>query len=421
MRPGQCEVILNGYEDRVIDWLMSKGRRTQLLFALFGLPLFGFMVPIFSELRLRFLHYPNVQSASLTVVLLIGFSAPMLLFAEKGRKYYSVLCFVLGWIFQVHVGYGPEPPLTVLLLLPILAVFSWLVLLKARPRWSISLSYFFSVFVLAGLVIRLAPHTGGWLINVKFHYYAIGVVALLMSQFPQEQSEKLRFAMSPAHLVLPVVFPLPDGINQYRRSDSRVWCSGLVQVTKGFFLVFLASFIFKGTVGSSGVGMGRRVFGLYLIYLLIAPAVANIITGVGRLYYLNIPDCSNHLWLASSPLDFLKRDNVHAYKFSIRFVYFNVLRFTRNPLVVAIVYCLLFPFYRNSFDYAVTPTVFSWSGFIFHFASGFVFWGLVLVAIGATYRLTFFRSQGERWRPVLATHGIMLCCVGGYALWISRG
>ncbi|MBK7892795.1 MAG: hypothetical protein IPJ84_18685 [Bdellovibrionales bacterium] len=365
------------------------------------------------------LHYPSIVAVLQLLVFLVALSSVALFLKPRLRAYYSVLISVSGWVFLAVVHYGQWPPLPLLLLFPLVGIVTFVFLGPNRPSGRRALCYFAIVIAIVIVTIRAVPHSS-WLTYMKFNYYAVGMIGLAMTSFLKGVDERLRFVFSPAHLAVPVVFPLPEGENLYQRDDSRVWCSGLVQIVKGFLLVAVAATIFSLSVAQSpesGLGI-VRASGLYAVYLLIAPAVANFITGLGRLYFLNIPDCSNHLWLASSPLDFFKRENVHAYKFSIRFVYFNLLRFTRSPVVIAIIYTLLFPIYRSFLELSARPDPFAWESIFSSFATGLILWSLLLAAIVLTYRVPFFRSEGQRWEPIVATHTLMLLLFGVFALWI---
>lgn len=419
MRPEQCEAFLNNCEEQVVDWLGTRSRWLQVLVLILLLPVLALMAPVFYKIKMGILHYPSIVAVLKTLLVIVALSSVMLFLKSKVRTYYSVLISISGWVFQTIMNYGARPPLLLLLLFPLVTLATFLFLGSDRPSGRRALCYFTIVITMVIITIRAVPHSS-WLTYMKFNYYAIGMIGLSMTSFLKGVDERLRFVFSPAHLAVPVVFPLPEGENLYRRVDSRVWCSGLVQVTKGFILVGLAAMIFSVSVAKpleAGVGIVRAL-GLYAVYLLIAPAVANFITGLGRLYFLNIPDCSNHLWLSSSPLDFFKRENVHAYKFSIRFVYFNLLRFTRSPVVIAIVYTLLFPIYRSFLELAARPDPFAWTSVFSSFATGLILWSLLLAAIVLTYRVPFFRSEGQRWGPILATHTLMLILFGVLALWI---
>lgn len=418
MRPRQCEAFLNNCEERAVDWLGARGRLFQVVILFLLLPVFVLMAPAFFKIKMGILHYPSIVAVLKVLIIVVGLSSAMLFLAPKMQTYYAALVSISGWCFQSVVNYGPKPEPLLVLLFPLVALITFFFLGTGRPSGRRALGYFAIVMALVIVTIRRVPYSS-WLTYMKFNYYAVGMIGLSMTSFLRGADERLRFVFSPAHLTVPVVFPLPEGENLYRRVDNRVWCSGLIQIAKGFFLVGAAAVIFSISMAKSG-GVGediKRAFGLYAVYLLIAPAVANFITGLGRLYFLNIPDCSNHLWLSESPLDFFKRENVHAYKFSIRFVYFNLLRFTRSPAVIAIIYTLLFPIYRSFLELAAKPDPLTWSAIVASFATGLVLWSLLLAAIVLTYRLPFFRSEGQRWWPVLVTHALMLILFGVFAHW----
>lgn len=417
MRPGQCESILNSCEEQVVDWLKARRRTLQLLILILPLPVFALMTPVFYRMNLALLHYPSIVAMLPLLLIVVASSSVMLFLKPRLRTYYSVLISISGWVFLAVDHYGPRPPFLLFLLFPLVALTTFFFLGLERPSGRMALGYFAILMAMVVATIRAVPQSL-WLTHMKFNYYAVGMIGLSMASFLKGVDERLRFVFSPAHLAVPVVFPLPEGENLYRCVDDRVWCSGLVQITKGFVLGALGALVFSVSVEKhlGGVSGVVRAIGLYVVYLLIAPAVANFITGLGRLYFLNVPDCSNHLWLSSSPLDFFKRENVHAYKFSIRFVYFNLLRFTRSPLVIAILYTLSFPIYRSFLELAARPDPFAWRSMVSSFAMGLTLWSLLLAAIVMTYRVRFFRSEGERWGPILATHILMLILFGVFAV-----
>ncbi len=417
MSPAECELYLNRSEAKVVDWLAGRRRYEQVVALFLIVPFLIACLPLFSKIRIGILHYPSMAAIAQVMIALVALAPAMLFLGRRTQLLYSVGATTLGWGLQVFHTYGGEAPLQLVVLFPVLGVLTIGFFRCTRPSRMSMLSYCVLVAALVLGVLRTVPYSV-WLKCVKFNYFVIGMMALYAVRFFKNPTDQWRFVFTPAHLLVPVVFPLPERDDPYRSSDHRVWCSGLVQILKSFVFVAIAAFVFTVSVDrSAGVTAPfTRAIGMYLVYLTIAPAFGNFLTGIGRLYLLNIPDCSNHLWLASSPLDFLKRDNVHAYKFSIRFVYFKLLALTRSPFLIAILYALLFPIYRNLVEYAAHPQPLTWGAVYQSFATGMLFWGLLPIAIGLTFRSSFFKSQGERWAPVLATHALMLMVVGVFYL-----
>ena len=418
MRPADCELYLNRSEAKVVDWLAGRSRYEQVVALLLVVPVLIVCLPLFSKIRIGILHYPSMAAIAQVMIVLIVLAPAMLFLGRRTQLLYTVGATTLGWVLQVFHTYGDEPPLQLVALFPALAVLTIIFFRWVRPSWTSILSYCVLVAALVLGVLRTVPFSV-WLKCVKFNYFVVGMMTLYAVRFLKNPTDQFRFVFTPAHLLVPVVFPLPERDDPYRHSDQRVWCSGLVQILKSFVFVAVAAFVFTvGVDRTAGITAPFiRAVGMYVVYLMIAPAFGNFLTGIGRLYFLNIPDCSNHLWLASSPLDFLKRDNVHAYKFSIRFVYFKLLALTRSPFLIAFLYTLLFPIYRNLVVYAAHPQPLTWEAVYQSFATGILFWGLLLIAIGLTFRFSFFKSQGERWAPVLATHAFMLSVLGVFSLW----
>lgn len=143
------------------------------------------------------------------------------------------------------------------------------------------------------------------------------------------------------------------------------------------------------------------------MYLAVVIAVGNMVTGLSNLYYINVPVCSNFAFLSRSPLDFLKRENAHAYSFSLRFFYFNFLKFFKNPLFVVFGYFLVFPFYRNILIFFSKKEAFSWEGLGSVLLWGYAFWALLLLAIVIYPEKMLKKYVSNEWWHVALNHIVM--------------
>lgn len=384
---------------------MAKGNRL-INATFFGITLvfLYFLKAYISKIDFQFLHLPNLLLALPTLFFILFASLLMPMLKRSAQTFYSVLVFIVGILVSAYSYQGDLNALLSYSFFFFIALISSVFLCstqlrKFKFRVAIYGSLFFSLLF---LVCYFNLKGWRWLYLRSPIFYFSFVIAYMNANINFSRNNFLRMTFSPAHLILPINFPVEDE-SFYGKDDYEIWTDGVLQIYKAFIFILLTYLITR----ISSDALVITSFINYLTYLLLAPAVANFVTGTAKTFFLNVPDCANHLWLSGSPLDFLKRENAHAYSFSIRFVYFNLLKITRNPFFIVFIYCLLFPFYRNSLDIIAHLKSMSLEIFGKRLLLGYFFWFLLFFSIIATFKIPYFNRQKYGWKAVAANHLLM--------------
>lgn len=406
--PNDLEKKLNEFEKSIITFLYNQNKFIWLSLC------FALMVGVvyvrkwFVTMEFKFLHYPNFSNflEPFLLAIVLSFFLP---FVEKEKKiYFTAYAFFQVLLFHVFKTNGQINLWATSLY--VLIVFSSFVFLSyCSKKLSSIIVYIGYILFLLFVFISIDPEIK-WILTKNIHYYITSVVILHLEVERFNGKRYLKYLLSPTHLFLPIIFPLQETLATDSREDDSVWLSGMVQLFKSFFLLsilyLLMRYYFYDQVTKS-IPL-KNIWGYYVGYLFLAPVVGNFVTGLAKVYYFDVPDCSDHLWLSKSPLDFLKRENVHAYKFSIRYFYFGFLRITRSPVIIVLLYMVLFPLYRDSLTYLAVKNPLTWDAFVNYYEYRYYYSTGLLTLIFLTFRLKFFSENRNSWMPVLIHHSFMM-------------
>lgn len=406
--PNDLEKKLNDLEKNIIIFLSNQNKYlwTSLCFVLM-LGVF-FIRRWFVTMEFKFLHFPDFANY-LEPFLLAIFLSFFLPFIEEGKKiYFTAYAFFQVLLFHVFKVNGLINIWAIsLYFIIVLSSFSFL-LFFTKKVYSI-IGYILYILLLIYVFISIAPEVK-WVLAKNLHYYITSVVILHLESERFQGKRYLKYLLSPTNLFLPIIFPLQETLLNDSKEDDYIWLSGIVQLFKSFFLLavlyFLMRYYFYDQVTKS-IPL-KNIWGYYVGYLFLAPVVGNFVTGLAKVYYFDVPDCSDHLWLSRSPLDFLKRENVHAYKFSIRYFYFGFLRITRSPVLIVLLYMILFPLYRDSLTYMAVKNPFTLDAFFNYYEYRYYYSTGLLILIFLTFRLKFFSENRNSWKPVFLHHAFMM-------------
>lgn len=405
MTPNQLEWNLNSYEKQAVEFLSQKSKFfvSGFAFIFFFFVSFKFNRPL-SELKISYLHYPNIAAA----MDIIGYTCMIatinpLVKNRNTQAMISIFVFIVMWFLQVYFARGFQAGLGIYLSFPVLAAASVYIFHSQRESTTRALMLLL-LFVLTLLICYLTSGSWAWLFRKKLHFFFFFVLAFIVTKAKLSRESFIALAFSPSHLALPVNFPL-EKADVYEEKNYQVWISGLINLVKAYSCVLINMLAIHSSAMSPTNGILRSIQ-IYLSFLLTATAVGNFVTGMARVYYVNVVDCSNYLWLSSSPLDFFKRENTHAYLFSMRFFYFILLKYTRSIGLIVFIYFLFFPLYRNLLDFLTVPEFYRVEKFVEFFKITYMYWLVLFVAILITHRMRFF--QIRTWGSVISTHFIML-------------
>ncbi len=406
MTPANFEEKLNSIEEKIVTRLGQNSKvLNAFIFLIFVIILFlsrDFVLGI----KIKFLNFPSVSSSYSTMVFLL-FVATIIPFMRSSRRLkFGIIMFIIGTIYDINNSLWSEVSLEVYLSFFLMAVTSYL-FLTIEPIKKFKYSAWIYVIFVGFFTYYLFKFCDGWqwfFLKKPMFYFAF-VVSYIVSETLFTKRTMARMIFSPAHIILPINYPV-ESEELYGNEEYSVWLRGFIQIAKALALSCISYALLK-SIPVLKVTASLSALVTYISYLLLAPAIANFVTGVAKIYMLNVPDCSNHTWLSGSPLDFLKRENVHAYQFSIRFFYFNFLKLTRNPIVIVLCYILVFPLFRDSLNYFTRREFLSWGAFYEYYSKGYAFWIVIFIAIVFTFRSSFFNRDINGWRAVGATHVVM--------------
>ena len=382
MTPDQIEEKLRSVELKIIDWLNKKSNFQLSLIMAFFLAFSYFMISGQFTFKYTFMYFLNFTYSFITILLISFASIGMLYFKlEKSRLVWVSAVFIFctfadflgskwvdpsgdnwGWVFifvQIILGY-----------------VAW----NLKNKFSkavIIWSYLSMTFLLYYVGYKFTSSIGWYYFRQPIIYCGF-VIVIILEDIELPLRRRLLLLLNPAHLFLSVNYPI-DNYLKGNEEDKRVWGSGLLHLFKAMFFLYIACVFFKLFSGELSIFLASLKD--YIMYLLVVTAVGNTVTGLSRLFLINVTACCNFVILSSSPLDFMKRENVHAYIFSLRFFYFNFLRLTKSPFVIILGYFLIFPFYRNILLYFSRNVSFDFQGFYLYLLYGYLFWTLLLIAI----------------------------------------
>lgn len=176
----------------------------------------------------------------------------------------------------------------------------------------------------------------------KPQYYLLFLIAFL-----DQPSKDIRpsLALQPAHLLFPQVFYFPFPAQSEAESADSAYAAGLVKIAKSLFLCAPLFALYHLTHDFSSWHMPRQ----YGILLFTTVIIGNLYVGLVETCGIRCPDATYFVFLARSPRDFLKRETLYGYLFSLRYVYFPLLRITRWPAAATLIFFLTFPLYRAGF------------------------------------------------------------------------
>ncbi len=248
--------------------------------------------------------------------------------------FYSVV-MLLGWsICGTLLGLSPG----VWLLHPIFFFLMYFTINKiscTKPtieilvKSTIILTLFGIDLLLAGWVASHgSPNYLTLLSKFRFEYILIFALFLIFSG----HSKKSGLLLQP--LQLSHAIPLPQ--DAFYNPATKNWWRGIYNVSLGSLLSLvlgqlallnpssLATTPFLSSVLSS--------FFLYFYFCLFVIASMNIISGLARIFGLELRDGTYFLFLAKSPLEFWRRSSTYLYQFVINYVFLPIVRRTRSTL-----------------------------------------------------------------------------------------
>ncbi len=401
MTPEKLEIFLNDKEYR-LGLFLKENKILSIpvlsgIFYLFFLKRKILFLTSYSMLNFKLIAY----SANL-IFLLIFSSFFFHVIKSKKKIYLQIALFFFAGFVDLNISNFGNGNAFSYLAFPILVVLGSLFYLK-NLRWYIffiiSILYFFLVFYFADLK--------DWFFFKKPILFVCFVCTHIYANSTYNFKNKLKLLFNPAHLFFPVNYPILNEIH-FESPKNDLWSEGMVQILKALVLIYFSEYLNQYFDSFYYLNLYGLSILMYIRYLLLAPGVANIITGISKVFEINVVDCSNHLWLSSSPFEFLKRENVHAYEFSIRFFYFNFLKFTRNIYVILLFYFLLFPLYRDFNIFFYGSGFKNPEGVLAFFKLSYIFWMFLFALIISSFIFPIFKSAQKKWISVIFNHAVYI-------------
>ena len=401
MTPEKLEISLNEKEHR-LGFFLKENKIVSIPVLCIIFYLFFLNRNILFLTDYKFLNFKQIAYSVNLIFLLILTSFFFHLIKSKRKVYLQIALFFLAGFIDLKLSRFGNGNVFSYLAFPFLVMLGSLFYLK-NFRWHIffliSMLYFFLVFYIAD--------QKDWFFYKKPLLFVCFVCTHIYASSTYSFKNKLKLLFNPAHLFLPVNYPIMnEEIFEFPTDD--LWSAGMVQILKALVLIYLSEYLSLYFYSNYNVNLFGFSILMYIRYLLLAPGVANIVTGISKVFEINVVDCSNHLWLSSSPFEFLKRENVHAYEFSIRFFYFNFLKLTRNLYVILFFYFLLFPLYRDFTMLFYGEGFRNLEGVLAFFKYSYVFWMLLFALIISSFIFPIFKSSLKNWTSVIFNHVIYI-------------
>lgn len=415
MTPDQLEEKLNLLENNVVNWLSTKSK-VQLCMLLLLLLGVSFSL-IFHQFNFKytFVYFLNFTHSFRTILVISLGSLGMLFFEKQQIKVFWIFfVFIFCAFFDFSLSRWPSETgdytaIVLIFLQSILGYFAWSFKGKFN-KTAVIWIYLIASLLLLYLGFRLFLSAGWYYFHQPIIFSAF-VIAIMLEDVDLTFDRKIFLLMNPSHLFLSVNYPIGSYLNEVG-TNKKVWETGLVHLAKAMLSLYLACSFFKLVTVESSLFLAPLKD--YIMYLLVVVAVGNTITGLSRLFLINVPVCSNFAFLSRSPLDFMKRENAHAYIFSLRFFYFNFLKYTKNSFVIVLGYFLVFPFYRNILVYFSRNGSFDAHQFYIFLLRGYLFWFLLLMAIILFPRKILKRHNVNEWFHVLLNSFMLYLVFMGY-------
>lgn len=407
MSPENLEEKLNNVEAAVFGWFGKRSQPVLMVILIAFLALAYFLISGKLTFRYPFLYFSNFIFSFKTVILISLLSLIFLYETSAKRRLIWVSLIFSGcaaFDFYHTYWYGNSREWWAALLIPLQSIVGFGAWNLSR-KWNKTLVIWgyaiFSVGLFAWSFYQVAGV--GWFYFHQPVLFCAFIIAMMLEEVHMTNEKKWALVTNPAHLFLSVNYPI-DGYLETVNSDRTVWSTGVVHIIKAMTALYLTC-LFYLAVGESNLFLAS--FKDYVMYLMVVIAVGNTVTGVSRMFLIDVPVCSNYAFLSRSPLDFMKRENAHAYAFSLRFFYFNFLKITKNPLVIVLGYFLVFPFYRNILVYFTRNQVYEWNNFWVFLWWGYLFWILLLLAIIFFPGKLLHKYKVNEWWHVFFNHVIM--------------
>lgn len=411
--PEEVEAKLLSFENKVANMLKEKALSAKFLLllilsCLFFLPtatLFNFQFPFLYSFKFLF------SFKTILVIAILSFGTFFI--KNQGLKvvWGSMVFFLCGFYdlvashwFQKSADYRS---FLFLILQGVLGWGAW------RLRKKFKKPFLITVYILSSLLLYVVGYYSstsiGWFYFHQPVLFSAFIVAVLAEEVEVSFVRKFQLLFNPAHLFLSVNYP----IDSYLSGDNQLtWEMGAIHFIKAITALFVTSFLYHQLPAK---GLHLSTLKDYMMYLSLVVAVGNTVTGISKMYGIDVPACSNFAFLSRSPLDFMKRENAHAYSFSLRFFYFNFLKYTKKPVIIVLGYFLVFPFYRNILMYFASGDLVSLNGFMSFLLTGYLFWSLLLAAI-ILFPEKFLRKHvGNEWWHIFFNHITM------YLIFFFRG
>ncbi len=407
MSPNNLEDKLNNAEAAAFRWFSERKHFELTFFLVSFLGLAYYLISNELNFRYPFLYFSNFIF-SFKTILFICFLSLGILYEENAQRrfYWMIIVFFssafLGYYFSHWYEKSHDIKTAFLVLAQSLLGFcAWSLWLKYRK---VFLIWGYAIINVILLVLSFNFLQGvGWFYYGQPILFCAFIIAMMLESVDVSNAKKIALICNPAHLFLSVNYPIDTYLKEVN-NDKKVWASGLVHIIKALFTLYVTCITYK--LMSSG-GFFWSSFKDYLMYLMTVITVGNTVTGISRLFLINVPICSNYAFLSRSPLDFMKRENAHAYAFSLRFFYFNFLKFTKNPLIIVLGYFLVFPFYRNVLIYFTHDEAYSLNNFLVFLWWGYFFWILLLLSIVLFPSRQLQKIKANDWWHVLLNNVFM--------------
>ena len=392
-------------------WLNGKSKHFLFLLLSILIAFSYFLIGPLLTLKYKFLYFSNVQLAFNTILLAAAASLIMLYLGYiKRRSYLIFLLFIGVAVFDYSQSRwflkSGQWDTFYFIFLQMLAGYLALKYSNEKNKY-LAISFYLIVSILSLFLVYFLTKTYGWYYFHQPILFMAFVTGFILESVKLDDEQRRTIIFNPSHLFLSVNYPIDEYLQNKELNYKNTWCSGLLDLSKAI-LALLFTLLLDYLIATDDTNLPLMTIKDYILYLLVVITIGNTVTGLSKLYLINVPRCSNFAFLSKSPLDFMKRENAHAYIFSFRFIYFNLLKYNKKPYFNILVYFLIFPFYRNFLIFFTKPMAFSWHEFIIFILGGYIFWSMLLFAIVFFPTKLLSKYQSSPWIQILSTHAAMI-------------
>lgn len=432
LSPTQVEFFLIQKEKHIIDYLSEK---LNLFFIIVLAFVVGGTLINFSEAFSPYMDYRSnggfgiVRLIRFVVGWMIVLSPISLVLNRKFRKVGLFLITLIGWniVTWRYFGFLENVWLTICILisLPTQLLISYFLLKKCElrdTRKRIIISYAVSFFLLDGIVSYLILTYSNerklfvfW--NLKSQFIFFSTIAAFY--FSKNRKKFANIFLVPVNCLVGFIWPISTELcSNSRKEKSKLWVHGFFNIAIGYSAVGVR-IIFENEVVNQATRNFLKYPGYYILAILGIIGHLNILSGVARLYGVQVTDATRFIFLARSPAEYWRRGVVYHYLFIRNFIFMSLYRRIKlTALCVGLAFAFFLVKKIGIVNYTLFISQFFGLSFIsteFDFAHRelwaliqWTFWFILLLASPYLFSKTeLFENKAKAWGSILLTHLLM--------------